>query len=183
MDPAPVLSVAVLSVAVQQPATRLLARPHICVRNLVAQLALRPWRIAAQVVVVREQLDGLKKRLSGDAGATAVLDSAEALRKKIDAVEEKIIQPKSKSGEDPLNYPIQVTNQLMDLQDTVESADTVPTAQSYVVFDELNGRLETQLTAWREVKAKDLMALNDLIRKNNIEAIAPAREKTKVAAE
>src|SRR2546429_6494332 len=91
---------------------------------------------------VREQLDGLKKRLSGDAGATAVLDSAEALRKKIDAVEEKIIQPKSKSGEDPLNYPIQVTNQLMDLQDTVESADTVPTAQSYVVFDELNGRLE-----------------------------------------
>jgi len=69
------------------------------------------------------------------------------------------------------------------LQDTVESADTVPTAQSYVVFDELNGRLETQLTAWREVQAKDLMALNDLIRKNNIEAIAPAREKTKVAAE
>ena len=112
-----------------------------------------------------------------------MLDSAEALRKKIDAVEEKIIQPKSKSGEDPLNYPIQVTNQLMDLQDTVESADTVPTAQSYVVFDELNGRLETQLTAWREVQAKDLMALNDLIRKNNIEAIAPAREKTKVAAE
>src|SRR5205823_14343629 len=41
-----------------------------------------------QMRSVREQLDGLKKRLSGDAGATAVLDSAEALRKKIDAVEE-----------------------------------------------------------------------------------------------
>ncbi len=132
---------------------------------------------------VREQLDGLKKRLIGDTGAKAVLDSAEALRKKIDAVEEKVIQPKSKSGEDPLNYPIQVTNQLMDLQGTVESADTAPTSQSYAVFDELSGRLETQLTAWREIQAKDLVALNDLIKKNNIDAIAPATEKSKVAAE
>jgi uncharacterized coiled-coil DUF342 family protein len=136
-----------------------------------------------QMRSVREQLDGLKKRLSADTGAKAVLDSAEVLRKKIDAVEEKIVQPKSKSGEDPLNYPIQVTNQLMDLQDTVESADTAPTAQSYVVFDELNGGLEAQLTVWREIQSKDLVALNDLMRKNNVEAIAPATEKTKVATQ
>ncbi|HVH59842.1 MAG TPA: hypothetical protein VM709_05895, partial [Candidatus Sulfotelmatobacter sp.] len=136
-----------------------------------------------QMRSVREQLDGLKKRLSADTGAKAVLDSAEVLRKKIDAAEEKIVQPKSKSGEDPLNYPIQVTNQLMDLQDTVESADTAPTAQSSVVFDELNGKLETQLTIWREIQSKDLVALNDLMKKNNVEAIAPATEKTKVAAQ
>ena len=29
----------------------------------------------------------------------------------------------------------------MALQSTVESADAAPTAQSYTVFDELNGRL------------------------------------------
>src|SRR5690242_16596913 len=132
---------------------------------------------------VREQIEGLKKRLGGDSGAKAVVDSGDALKKKIDAVEEKIIQPKSKSGEDPLNYPIQVANQLMDLQETVESADTAPTAQSYVVFDELNARLETQLAAWREVQSKELAALNDLMKKSNMVFIAPAAEKTKVAAE
>jgi hypothetical protein len=136
-----------------------------------------------QMRSVREQIEGLKKRLGGDSGAKAVLDSADALKKRIDAVEEKIIQPKSKSGEDPLNYPIQVTNQLMDLHDTVESADTAPTAQSYVIFDELNARLERQLAAWREVQSKDLAALNELMKKNNIEAIAPAAEKTAVAAQ
>jgi hypothetical protein len=136
-----------------------------------------------QIRSVREQLDGLKRRLGGDTGAKAVLDSADALKKKIDAVEEKIIQPKSKSGEDPLNYPIQVTDQLMALQGTVESADAAPTAQSNAVFDELNGRLETQLTAWREIQSKDLLALNELMKKNNVEAIAPAAEKTKVASE
>jgi hypothetical protein len=136
-----------------------------------------------QIRSLREQLDGLKKRLGSDSGAKAVLDSGDALKKKIDAVEEKIIQPKSKSGEDPLNYPIQVADQLMALQGTVESADAAPTAQAYVVFDELNARLETQLAAWREIQSKELVALNELMKKNNVEAIAPAAEKTKVAAE
>ena len=136
-----------------------------------------------QMRSVREQLEGLKKRLGADSGAKAVLDSSEALKKKIDAVEEKVIQPKSKSGEDPLNYPIQVADQLMALQGTVESADVAPTAQSYVVFDELNARLETQLAAWRDVQSKDLAALNELMKKSNVEAIAPAAEKVKVAAE
>jgi len=136
-----------------------------------------------QIRSVRGQLDALKKRLGADAGAKPVVEAADALKKKMDAVEEKIIQPKSKSGEDPLNYPIQVADQLMALQSTVESADAAPTAQSYVVYEELNGRLETQLAAWREIQSKDLAALNELIKKNNIPAIAPAVEKAKEGAE
>jgi photosystem II stability/assembly factor-like uncharacterized protein len=136
-----------------------------------------------QIRSVQGQVDALKKRLGADASSKPVLDAGEALKKKMDAVEEKIIQPKSKSGEDPLNYPIQVADQLMALQSTVESADTAPTAQSYVVFDELNTRLEAQLAAWREIQSKDLIALNDLMKKNNVPAIAPAAEKAKDGAE
>jgi photosystem II stability/assembly factor-like uncharacterized protein len=154
------------------------------------ELTLRIWgRVNAgheavnQIRSVRGQLNALKKRLGADAAAEPVLDAAEMLIKKMDAVEEMIIQPKSKSGEDPLNYPIQAADQLMALQSTVESADTAPTAQSYVVFDELNGRMETQLAAWREIQSKDLAALNALIQKNSIPAIAPAAEKSKEGAE
>jgi ABC-type Zn uptake system ZnuABC Zn-binding protein ZnuA len=43
--------------------------------------------------------------------------------------------------------------------------------------------METQLAAWREIQSKDLAALNDLIQKNNIPAIAPAAEKSKEGAE
>jgi photosystem II stability/assembly factor-like uncharacterized protein len=136
-----------------------------------------------QIRSVRGQLDALKKRLGADAGAKPVMEAADALKKKMDAVEEKIIQPKSKSGEDPLNYPIQVADQMMALQGTVESADAAPTAQSYVVYEELNGRLQAQLAVWREIQSKDLAALNELIKKNNIPAIAPAAEKAKEGAE
>jgi len=131
-----------------------------------------------QIRSVRGQLEALKKRLSADASAKAILDSADALIKKMNAVEEKIIQPKSKSGEDPLNYPIQVADQLAALQETVESADTAPTESSFTVYDELNSRLEAQLAAWHEIQAKDLAALNAAIQKANIPAIAPAAEKT-----
>jgi photosystem II stability/assembly factor-like uncharacterized protein len=130
-----------------------------------------------QIRSVRSQLDALKKRLSAEASAKPILDSADALIKKMNAVEEKIIQPKSKSGEDPLNFPIQVTDQLVALQGTVESADFAPTAASFTVFDELNARLELQLAAWREIQSKDLAALNAAIQKANIPAIAPAAEK------
>jgi photosystem II stability/assembly factor-like uncharacterized protein len=131
-----------------------------------------------QIRSVRSQLDALKKRLSADTSAKPIIDSVDALVKKINAVEEKIIQPKSKSGEDPLNYPIQVADQLAALQETVESADTAPTAASYTVFDELNAGLELQLAAWREIQSKDLAALNAAILKANIPAIAPAAEKS-----
>jgi hypothetical protein len=154
------------------------------------ELTLRIWsRVSAgheavnQIRSVRGQLDALKKRLGADAAAKPVLEAADALKKKMDAVEEKIIQPKSKSGEDPLNYPIQVADQLMALQGTVESADAAPTAQCYVAFDELNGRLETQLAAWKEIQSKDLVAMNELIQKSNISPIAPAAEKPKEGAE
>jgi len=130
-----------------------------------------------QLRSVRSQLDALKKRLSTDANAKPILDSVDALNKKMNAIEEKIIQPKSTAGEDPLNFAIQVTDQLVALQGTVESADFAPTAASYVVYDELNARLEVQLAAWREIQSKDLAALNAAIQKANIPAIAPAPEK------
>jgi photosystem II stability/assembly factor-like uncharacterized protein len=130
-----------------------------------------------QIRSVRSQIDALKKRLSADASAKPVLEAAEALTKKMNAVEEKIIQPKSKSGEDPLNYPIQVADQFVALQETVESADTAPTAAASKVYEELNKRLEVQLAAWHEIQSKDLAALNAEIQKANIPAIAPASEK------
>jgi photosystem II stability/assembly factor-like uncharacterized protein len=130
-----------------------------------------------QMRSVRGQIEALQKRLAADESAKVVLEAAGEVVKKINAVEEKIIQPKSKSSQDPLNYPIQTADQLMALKGTVEGADAAPTAQEYEVFEELSARLEKQLAAWKEIQAKDLAALNETIQKNKIPAIAPAAEK------
>ncbi len=120
---------------------------------------------------LRGQLEVLRKRLASDDSHKDVATAAETLVKKMSAIEEAIIQPKSKSSEDPLNFPIEVADQMMALGSTVNSADTAPTAASYEVFDDLSGKLDEQLTKWKDIKEKDLSAFNDMVQRANIPLI------------
>ncbi len=126
---------------------------------------------------LRAQLEALRKRLASDDSHRDVATAAGDLVKKISAVEERIIQPKSKSSEDPLNYPSEVADQMVALGSTVNSADAAPTAASYDVFDELNRRLDEQLAKCKDIKEKDLTAFNEMVEKANIPLImvAPAK--------
>ncbi|MGH9776525.1 MAG: WD40/YVTN/BNR-like repeat-containing protein [Candidatus Acidiferrales bacterium] len=126
---------------------------------------------------VRTQLQALQNRLGSDPQYKDISVSAADLIKKLDAIESSIIQPKSKTNEDPLNYPIQVADQLMALDSTVEDADAAPTQACYQVFDVLSKQLDEQLAKWRDARDKDLAALNQKIAAANIPAIAPAPAK------
>jgi hypothetical protein len=59
----------------------------------------------------------------------------------------------------------------------VASADAAPTEQEYEVFTVLDAQLAAQLKIWEEVQAKDLAALNDLVREGGVPLlqIAPAK--------
>jgi len=126
---------------------------------------------------LRSQMETLKKRLGEDAKTKAIVDAATAIEKKMALVEEAILQAKSKAGQDPLNYPIMLNDKLMALAGTVESADAAPTQQCYEVYDSLKSRLAPLVAAWNEILGKDLPALNDKIRKENVPMLAPAAPK------
>ncbi len=127
---------------------------------------------------VRGQLESLRKRVANDPAQAEIAKAAEELVKKLTPIEESIIQPKSKSSEDPLNYPIQVADQLMALSSTVNSADAAPTQVSYEVFQELNARLDEQLAKWKGVKEIDLAAFNEQVQKANVPVVmVPAPKK------
>jgi hypothetical protein len=85
-----------------------------------------------------------------------------------------LVQVNSKSSEDQANYPTMLNSKLAHLQSLVDSADAAPTAAEAAVFADLDQRLEAQLTKWREVLSKDLVVLNDSMRKNNVPLVAPA---------
>jgi photosystem II stability/assembly factor-like uncharacterized protein len=133
-----------------------------------------------QIRSVRSQLNELKKRLAGNDQAKNLVDAANALDRKMTPVEEKLMQVKSKSSEDPLNYPIQLDDKLAALGSTVQSADAPPTAQSCAVFEMLNTQLESELAAWRQIRVQDLAEFNALARKNNLPLVA-APEKPAAA--
>jgi len=121
-----------------------------------------------QIRDLRGQLVALKRRMGGDPRAKAIVASADALDKKMTPVEEEILQVKSTSSQDPLNYPIMINDKLMALAGVVESADAAPTQQSYDVFAYLKGKLDPLVARWKETQSKDLAALNEQIRKENI---------------
>jgi len=115
---------------------------------------------------VRKQIKDLTRRLGDDPSKKAIVDSGKALDKKMTAVEEEIIQTKSKAPQDPLNYSIKLNDKLAALGSTVESADSAPTKQAYEVFDSLSQRLQPQLTQWNAIKSGDLARFNDLVRQS-----------------
>ncbi len=97
-------------------------------------------------------------------------------------IEEAIYQTKSKTGEDPLNYPIMLNDRLAGLLSNVQSGPFRPTRQSYRVFEVLSGLLQVQLDKLQPILGSDLEDLNTRLRAKNISPIQLV-DPTKAAPE
>ena len=126
---------------------------------------------------IRGQIEALNKRLANDPHAKVIADAGKQLDKKMTEVEEALIQTKSKSSQDVLNYPIRLNNQLVALGGVVSSADSAPTQASYEVFDMLSKQLDEQLAKWKQILSTDLPAYDDVVRKQEVPAIIVPKEE------
>jgi hypothetical protein len=124
----------------------------------------------------RVQFHGLQGRLSGDPRFKNILASADALDKKMTPVEEQLLQVKIKSSEASLNYPVLIDEQLHGLFFLVDLADAAPTQQEYAAVDELTKQSNPLIAQWKQIMSTDLVALNEMMQKENVPAIyiAPA---------
>jgi photosystem II stability/assembly factor-like uncharacterized protein len=132
-----------------------------------------------EIVELRSQAAALEKRLGDNEKYKEVASAAESLDKKIEAVEDDLVNPKIKASEDSLNYPVQLRYKLVMLEDVVESADAVPTAASYDEFDSLRRQLSQVMAKWREIETKTLPSFNALARKAKVDvlmAVPPEHE-------
>ena len=113
----------------------------------------------------------VKKQLTDVAGKLKpeqkdLADKAREIAKQLTAVEEELIQTKIKSGQDALNFPIKLNNKLASLGASVGSSDDAPTAQAYVVYNDLSARIDAQLAKLEKIKSMILRNLiNNLRRK------------------
>ncbi len=124
-----------------------------------------------QIRDLREQINTINKRLKGDPRAKEVADAGKRLDKKMTEVEEELIQTKAKSGQDVLNFPIRLNNQLVALGGVVGSATSAPTQQSYEVYDMLAAAVDAQLAKWKSIVAQDVKAYDDLVRQKEVPAL------------
>ena len=88
-------------------------------------------------------------------------------------VEKNLYQTKNKSGQDPLNFPIRLTNKLAHLNSLMGMGvnDFPPTASMYEVRDELTSLIDTELKKWYDVKGPMLAELNKMIKSKALDVI------------
>ena len=85
------------------------------------------------------------------------------LVKSLSTIEEELIQVKSKSRQDPLNYPIKLDNKIAALVGVVSSIDAKPTAQSYDVLEDLVSQAQVHYKKLNKVLTDDLYKFNDMV--------------------
>lgn len=120
---------------------------------------------------VRGQVEGIIKTVKGHENAETVVKAGAAITNKLRQVEDVLIQSKSKSGQDPLNYPILLDNKIAALAGVVASADARPTDQCYELFEELSAQADAQLDKLRDTLEEDVSAFNALIAESGIPAV------------
>ena len=120
---------------------------------------------------VKKQIDVLSRKVTEHEKGKEVIEAAKMLEQKLSSAEDVLIQSKSKSSQDPLNYPIRLDNKIAALAGIVSSADARPTDQSNEVFKELSAKADEQLTKLKDILKKDLHDFNKLVRKAEIPAI------------
>jgi len=125
---------------------------------------------------VKYQLTESGAKLRGR-DSTAFARAANQFAERLSKVEQELYQVKNRSGQDPLNFPIRLNNEIAALTNHVASGESAPTKQAYEVFDLLSKRLDVQLAALKSVLDADLPRINAMLEKAGQAKIVPSTEE------
>ena len=126
---------------------------------------------------VRGQINSTMKRAKSAGLDDDLKELAESIKDAFKEIEETIIQTKSKSSQDPLNFPIRLNDKIGALAYTVDG-DHPPTAQSREVFEHLDALLQEQLSRLETLLADDIPAFNDKVLELRVPSIVLDDDET-----
>ena len=109
---------------------------------------------------IRSQLEQFEKQYKGNDAVKSLIDDAKNLREALTSIEEALYQTKNRSNQDPLNFPIRLTNKLGHLASLVTIDDYPPTDQDIAVKNEMTKKIELQLSTFNELVDKKVKAFN-----------------------
>lgn len=122
---------------------------------------------------VRQQVDEWVQRAAHHAAAATVARAAEALKAKLAAVEDDLIEVRYKGARDRLHLPAKLNAKLAELTSVVAAGDFAPPKQAYEVFDDITGKIAIRLARLEEIVEKEVAAFAHLLRELQIPAIVP----------
>ncbi len=123
-----------------------------------------------QIRAIRDQMNDYQGKIADQEGMEEIIEYATTTDSILTVVEEALYQTKNQSRQDPLNFPIRLTNKLAHLNSLTQGAYP-PTAQAKEVKAELTSKIDKHLSVYYEVVEKRIPKLNELIKLKVIDAI------------
>ena len=106
------------------------------------------------------QLDAFTKQYAEDEATKELVDKAKKLKEDLESIEKALYQTKNRSRQDPLNFPIRLTNKLGHVNNLVAIDDFPPTAQDIAVKNELTSKINSQLQTFDELVKNEIESFN-----------------------
>ena len=118
---------------------------------------------------INGQLKEFKSRYDNTPSVAELVENATELSKQLTEIEEALYQTKNRSGQDPLNFPIKLTNKLAHLNALVGMDDFPPTQQDIAVKNELTQAIEGELNKLNGLIDKEIKAFNAAFRNMSLD--------------
>ncbi|PIB28615.1 glycosyl hydrolase [Maribacter sp. 4G9] len=109
---------------------------------------------------VTAQLDAFSKQYADNESTKELIEKAKKMKESLGEVEKALYQTKNRSRQDPLNFPIKLTNKLGHLNSLVAIDDFPPTEQDIAVKNELTAAINKELDKFDAVMSDELKAFN-----------------------
>ncbi|NRB63134.1 MAG: glycosyl hydrolase [Saprospiraceae bacterium] len=126
---------------------------------------------------IRKQLKHFQGLWKDQEDMKDLMDESKEINRKITEIEKSLYQTKNQSRQDPLNFPIQLTNKLAHLNSLVGRGNYPPTKQSYEVKENISQRIDEQLEQFDTIQENDLPAFNQMVKQKSIDVISLKKEK------
>ena len=125
-----------------------------------------------KIRAINGKLDEFVKKYKDNETTKDLVAKAKKMKEGFSEIEKALYQTKNRSGQDPLNFPIKLTNKLAHLNSLVSIDDFPPTEQDIAVKNELSGKIKEQLTAFDELVDKEIEAFNDEFNKLQLDYLS-----------
>ena len=124
---------------------------------------------------VRQQMNEFNTRM-GKGIPKEIKAQIDTINKKMTAVEELLHQTKAKSGQDVLNFPIQLDDKLSSLYRAAGAGQSASSAQAKAAYAELSVLIDAQLSKLKKIMSDDVSKLNQMIHEKTLPVIGVKSE-------
>ena len=120
---------------------------------------------------IKAQIKTLKGTIKDKQKHKELIAFANDLTKKITKIETTLYQTKSKSNQDPLNFPIRLNNKLAHLNSLTRMGSYKPTDQAIAFKNEITKTIDQELSKLYRLFKDDVKQLNQKVKESQIDLI------------